>query len=115
MKAISCLSEIEKLLGVPATTRNWNTIEKVVKILQQEGKQKIRDVVKRNIPAKRLAKWSYEFDDCRCGPVESSEKAVACCVGFLAPVTRQFLAHDRVAQVQEIAPSDLRRDNKYCV
>ena len=37
MKAISYLGKIEKLLGVPATTRNWNTIEKVVKILQQEA------------------------------------------------------------------------------
>jgi len=37
MKAISCLGKIENLLGVPATTRKWNTIEKVVKILQQGG------------------------------------------------------------------------------
>ena len=35
MKAISYLGKIEKLLGVPATTRNWNTIEKVVKLLSQ--------------------------------------------------------------------------------
>jgi len=35
MKAIGYLGKIEKLLGVPATTRNWNTIEKVVKILAQ--------------------------------------------------------------------------------
>jgi len=34
MKAISYLGKIEKLLGVPATTRNWNTIEKVTKILE---------------------------------------------------------------------------------
>jgi len=34
MKAISYLGKIEKLLGVPATTRNWNTIEKVAKILE---------------------------------------------------------------------------------
>jgi uncharacterized protein (DUF1697 family) len=34
MKAISYLSQIEKRLGVPATTRNWNTIEKVAKILR---------------------------------------------------------------------------------
>ena len=34
MKAISYLGKIEKLLGVPTTTRNWNTIEKVTKILQ---------------------------------------------------------------------------------
>ena len=33
MKAISYLGKVEKLLGVPATNRNWNTIEKVVKIL----------------------------------------------------------------------------------
>jgi uncharacterized protein (DUF1697 family) len=33
MKAISYLGKIEKHLGVPVTTRNWNTVEKVVKIL----------------------------------------------------------------------------------
>jgi len=36
MKAISYLGKIEKLLGVPVTTRNWNTIEKVGKILRAE-------------------------------------------------------------------------------
>jgi uncharacterized protein (DUF1697 family) len=36
MKAISYLGKIEKLLGVPATTRNWNTIEKIAKILCDE-------------------------------------------------------------------------------
>jgi uncharacterized protein (DUF1697 family) len=35
MKAISYLGKIEKLLGVPATTRNWNTIKKVAEILAQ--------------------------------------------------------------------------------
>jgi uncharacterized protein (DUF1697 family) len=35
MKAISYLGKIEKRLGVPATTRNWNTIEKVAKILSR--------------------------------------------------------------------------------
>ena len=35
MKAISYLAKVEKLLGVPATTRNWNTIEKVLKVLEQ--------------------------------------------------------------------------------
>src|SRR6266853_6327891 len=34
MKAISYLGKIEKRLGVPVTTRNWNTIEKVAKILR---------------------------------------------------------------------------------
>jgi uncharacterized protein (DUF1697 family) len=37
MKAITYLGKIEKMLGVPVTTRNWNTIEKVVKILRQEA------------------------------------------------------------------------------
>ena len=41
MKTISYLGKIEKLLGVPATTRNWNTIKKVVKLLSQ-GKNKIQ-------------------------------------------------------------------------
>jgi hypothetical protein len=34
MKAISYLGKIERLLGIPATMRNWNTIEKVAKILE---------------------------------------------------------------------------------
>ena len=35
MKAISYLGKVEKLLGVPATTRNWNTILKVAAILKR--------------------------------------------------------------------------------
>src|SRR5438093_10011220 len=34
MMSIRYLGKIEKLLGVPATTRSWNTIEKVAKILR---------------------------------------------------------------------------------
>lgn len=37
MKAITYLGKMEKLLGVPATNRNWNTIEKVAKILERNG------------------------------------------------------------------------------
>jgi uncharacterized protein (DUF1697 family) len=33
MKAISYLGKVEKVLGVPATNRNWNTIKKVAEIL----------------------------------------------------------------------------------
>jgi uncharacterized protein (DUF1697 family) len=36
MKAISYLGKIEKLLGVPATTRNWNTIQKVAQVLSEK-------------------------------------------------------------------------------
>ena len=39
MKAISYLGKIEKLLGVPATTRNWDTIQKVVQILTDTSAQ----------------------------------------------------------------------------
>jgi uncharacterized protein (DUF1697 family) len=35
MKAIGYLGKIEKLLGVPATNRNWNTIQKVVEVLKK--------------------------------------------------------------------------------
>lgn len=34
MKAIGYLGKIEKRLGVPVTTRSWNTIEKVARILR---------------------------------------------------------------------------------
>jgi uncharacterized protein (DUF1697 family) len=35
MKTIGYLGQIDKLLGVPATTRNWNTIVAIVRILQE--------------------------------------------------------------------------------
>ena len=35
MKAITYLGKIEKLLGVPATNRNWNTILKIAQILSR--------------------------------------------------------------------------------
>ncbi|MCG3125597.1 MAG: hypothetical protein CHACPFDD_00422 [Phycisphaerae bacterium] len=34
MEAIRYLGQIDKLLGVPATTRNWNTIMAVVRVLK---------------------------------------------------------------------------------
>ena len=33
MKAIGYLGKIEKILGVPGTVRNWNTIQKVIHVL----------------------------------------------------------------------------------
>ena len=35
MKAIGYLGKIEKRLGVAATTRNWNTIQKIVQVLNE--------------------------------------------------------------------------------
>jgi len=34
MKAIGYLAQIDKLYGVPVTTRNWNTIMAIVQILK---------------------------------------------------------------------------------
>jgi hypothetical protein len=34
MKAIGYLGEIDQLFGVPATTRNWNTITAIAKVLE---------------------------------------------------------------------------------
>jgi len=36
MKTITYLGQIDKLCGVPATTRNWNTIMAVVRILKHQ-------------------------------------------------------------------------------
>jgi hypothetical protein len=36
MKTIGYLGKVEKLLGIPATNRNWNTILKVAQILSQD-------------------------------------------------------------------------------
>jgi uncharacterized protein (DUF1697 family) len=33
MKAIGYLGTIDQLFGVPATTRNWNTITAIAKVL----------------------------------------------------------------------------------
>jgi uncharacterized protein (DUF1697 family) len=38
MKTIGYLGKVDKLFGVPATTRNWNTISAVVRILKSRGK-----------------------------------------------------------------------------
>ena len=35
MKAITYLDKVEKIFGVAATTRNWNTIQKIVQILSK--------------------------------------------------------------------------------
>src|SRR5437773_1342760 len=36
MKAIGYLGKIEKILGVATTTRNWNTIQKIAKIVNSD-------------------------------------------------------------------------------
>ena len=43
MKTIGYLGQIDKLFGVPATTRNWNTIIAIVQILKGQGKRGQRD------------------------------------------------------------------------
>ena len=39
MKTIGYLGQIDKLFGVPATTRNWNTIIAIVRILKGQRKK----------------------------------------------------------------------------
>ena len=39
MKTIGYLGQMDKLFGVPATTRNWNTIIAIVRILKGQGKK----------------------------------------------------------------------------
>ena len=39
MKTIGYLGRIDKLFGVPVTTRNWNTIIAIVRILKAQGKK----------------------------------------------------------------------------
>jgi uncharacterized protein (DUF1697 family) len=38
MKTIGYLGRIDKLYGVPATTRNWNTIIAIIRILKGQGR-----------------------------------------------------------------------------
>jgi uncharacterized protein (DUF1697 family) len=37
MKAIGLLGQIDKLLGVPVTTRNWNTVVSILKVLEKKA------------------------------------------------------------------------------
>lgn len=39
MKTIGYLGQIDKLFGVPATTRNWNTIIAILQILKSQAKK----------------------------------------------------------------------------
>ena len=43
MKTIGYLGQIDKLFGVPATIRNWNTIIAIVRILKGQGNKGTRD------------------------------------------------------------------------
>ena len=55
------------------------------------------------------------FMTARAEPSKVTKKPSPVALVSFAPVTRQFLAHDRVTGVQDIAPGDLRRDNEYVV
>ena len=44
MKTIGYLGQIDKLFGVPATTRNWNNFVAIVRILKGQGKKGKRDL-----------------------------------------------------------------------
>ncbi len=38
MKTIGYLGRIDKLYGAPATTRNWNTIMAIIRILKNQNR-----------------------------------------------------------------------------
>jgi hypothetical protein len=40
MKTIGYLGQIDKLYGAPATTRNWNTIMAILRILKGQGQRR---------------------------------------------------------------------------
>lgn len=42
MKAINCLGKVDGLFGVPATTRNWNTVSAIVRILSSSSDDRKR-------------------------------------------------------------------------
>src|SRR5579872_1926241 len=42
MKTIGYLGQIDKLFGVPATTRNWNTILAILRLLKNGKKKELR-------------------------------------------------------------------------
>jgi uncharacterized protein (DUF1697 family) len=44
MRAIAHLSQIDRLFGVPATTRNWNTIETIARLLERSSPPATRDL-----------------------------------------------------------------------
>jgi uncharacterized protein (DUF1697 family) len=39
MRTITCLGQIDKMFGVPATTRNWNSITAIWRVLNNEQKK----------------------------------------------------------------------------
>jgi len=44
MKTIGYLGQLDKVFGAPATTRNWNTIAAITKILKEAEPQPVRQV-----------------------------------------------------------------------
>jgi uncharacterized protein (DUF1697 family) len=51
MKAIGFLGQVDKVFGVPATTRNWNTIQAIVRILKRAHNADIGRASDRRRPA----------------------------------------------------------------
>src|SRR4029077_20307618 len=57
---------VEKLFGIPTTTRTWNTIEKVAKILTQDSKELKQNTTKKPQPPRRPS-FSLRPSDVRAG------------------------------------------------
>jgi uncharacterized protein (DUF1697 family) len=53
MKTIGCLGQIDKLFGGPATTRNWNTIVEIMRILKGRQSQRADTTASGEQPSRR--------------------------------------------------------------
>jgi hypothetical protein len=93
MKKIGCLGPIDKLFGAPATTRSWNTILSVLRILRSYepwmGNNRRRTVYRRGHPGSRNM-WLR---------MEEAEVRAAREPSFLAPI------RDRITDTHEEASS----------
>lgn len=50
MKTIGYLGQVDKLFGAPATTRNWNTMMSVIRLLKEQGSRRAPAVAQTRRP-----------------------------------------------------------------
>ena len=64
MKVISYLGQLDRLFGVPVTTRNWNTIKAIAKVLDGGKTSSVTEYAKKNyINFNKGKKSSINFDE----------------------------------------------------
>ena len=75
MKVISYLGALDRIFGVPATTRNWKTITAIARVLDNEGSpaEPARVEHRRNLPAKGPGDARTKWRRRRSGPAAPLE------------------------------------------